>query len=297
MEYYINIGNEKRGPYSLNELESRNITAETLVMPADGDTWTPAWQIEELRPLIKRSEGRAGSPGSSAQAARQEGGEAHGSYGQQGAQAAEGEQIVDAEPIINGRPRPIYEQPEQRPSSHWGCLVGFIVSLLLFIGLLALTCPTEQDHRNALTNVITDAITDEVPSDSAADNDIFTKAMGMLGDAFTRQVVQKAVDNMVHVDNFTVVSIGRVRYNHKRQIVSVGLLNHVFTVNKEDLKQAAEKNLKSNVEAQIREKVVNPFTNALQQLMKSALSDPFGLGNDDDPSSPDEDEVDTTEAL
>ena len=297
MEYYINIGNEKRGPYSLSELESRNLTAETLVMPVGTDTWTPAWQIEELRPLIKRNENRTEAADATAQDTRSEKENVQDGQEQYDGQAREAEPIVDAEPVINGRPRPIYEQPEHRTSSHWGCLVGFIVSLLLVIGLLALTCPTEQDHRNALTNVITDAISDEVPSDSAADNDIFTKAMGMLGDAFTRQVVQKAVDNMVHVDNFTVVSIGRVRYNHKRQIVSVGLLNHVFTVNKEDLKQAAEKNLKSNVEAQIREKVVNPFTNALQQLMRSALSDPFGLGDDDESTSPDDDEVDTTEAL
>ena len=37
MEYYISIKNEKRGPYTLNELKERNRDATTLVMPTNGD--------------------------------------------------------------------------------------------------------------------------------------------------------------------------------------------------------------------------------------------------------------------
>ena len=36
MEYYIKINEEKRGPYSLNELAERKLDATTLVMPTDG---------------------------------------------------------------------------------------------------------------------------------------------------------------------------------------------------------------------------------------------------------------------
>lgn len=52
MEYYINIDNEKRGPYSIKELAERGIEATTLVLPAGSDDWTPAWQIEELRAVL-----------------------------------------------------------------------------------------------------------------------------------------------------------------------------------------------------------------------------------------------------
>ena len=53
MEYYISIDNEKQGPYSLQELEERGIQATTLVMPAGGTRWIPAWQIEELRRILE----------------------------------------------------------------------------------------------------------------------------------------------------------------------------------------------------------------------------------------------------
>ena len=52
MEYYINIDNEKRGPYSIKELAERGIEATTLVLPAGSNDWTPAWQIEELRAIL-----------------------------------------------------------------------------------------------------------------------------------------------------------------------------------------------------------------------------------------------------
>lgn len=53
MEYYIKINEEKRGPYSLNELAERKLDATTLVMPTDGVEWVPANQIEELRTLFE----------------------------------------------------------------------------------------------------------------------------------------------------------------------------------------------------------------------------------------------------
>lgn len=56
MEYYIKINEEKRGPYSLNELAERKLDATTLVMPTDGVEWVPADQIEELRTLFENKE-------------------------------------------------------------------------------------------------------------------------------------------------------------------------------------------------------------------------------------------------
>lgn len=48
MEYYLSVGSEKRGPYSVAELAARGIGAESLVMAADGGSWQPAWQVEAL---------------------------------------------------------------------------------------------------------------------------------------------------------------------------------------------------------------------------------------------------------
>lgn len=52
MEYFISVNNDKRGPYSVEELKARGITSETLVMADGSSQWMPAWQVEELRPII-----------------------------------------------------------------------------------------------------------------------------------------------------------------------------------------------------------------------------------------------------
>lgn len=52
MEYFININNEKRGPYTLKELAERSIEATTLVMASNSNEWIPAWRVEELRSIL-----------------------------------------------------------------------------------------------------------------------------------------------------------------------------------------------------------------------------------------------------
>lgn len=56
MEYYINVDNKKQGPYNLKELAERKIEATTLLMASNSNEWQPAWQIDELRPILMANE-------------------------------------------------------------------------------------------------------------------------------------------------------------------------------------------------------------------------------------------------
>ena len=44
-----------------------------------------------------------------------------------------------------------------------------------------------------------------------------------------------AIERMVKVDDYYVCSIGRIEWRGKKHIISVGLLNHVFTLDKDDI--------------------------------------------------------------
>lgn len=48
------------------------------------------------------------------------------------------------------------------------------------------------------------------------------------------------LDNTLKVENHFVCSVGTITYAGKTKIVSIGILNHVFTADKEDFKQALE---------------------------------------------------------
>ena len=47
------------------------------------------------------------------------------------------------------------------------------------------------------------------------------------------------IDNILNVENCFVYSIGTITYNGEPRIVSLGLLNHVFTVDEEKARQMA----------------------------------------------------------
>ena len=151
MEYYISIDNEKRGPYSLNELAERNIQATTLVMPTDGTDWVPAWQIEELRTLLE------GKMPSNNQV------------------QTEGMPFVEATPIVQPSPQepPIQEQTARKKKSYTGYLAGIMLVFIALVAVLILTCPKPEQHKETLAGVITATVNDAVhDSDDITGNEV-----------------------------------------------------------------------------------------------------------------------------
>lgn len=270
MEYYISIDNEKQGPYSLQELEERGIQATTLVMPAGGTRWIPAWQIEELRRIL---EGNASTENQT---------------------GTEGIPFVEATPMAQSAPSAteVPPQPLQK-RGHMGCLPGILITLIVVASVLILTCPKPEQHKEVLSSVITATVNDAAnDSTNTTGNELIDNAFRSISNAFAGKVVEAAVDNLVTVDNYVVCSLGKVNYNGKDYVVSLGLLGHIFTVDEDDLQKAAEQYYKKseiNVKEQIRQKaqkmlrenVVDPATTAIEGVLGGALDgllDGIGLG-------------------
>jgi hypothetical protein len=51
-QYYIHDGNSEKGPFSLEELSSRNLAPQASIWHEGLAAWTTADQIDELRPLL-----------------------------------------------------------------------------------------------------------------------------------------------------------------------------------------------------------------------------------------------------
>lgn len=52
MEYYILKNNLKEGPYSIEDLKTKNITANTMIWKVGLSDWVPANQVGELSELL-----------------------------------------------------------------------------------------------------------------------------------------------------------------------------------------------------------------------------------------------------
>lgn len=279
MEYYISIDNEKRGPYSLKELAERNIQDTTLVMPADGTEWIPAWQIEELRTILE---------------------DKHPSDNQL---QTEGVPFVEATPVV----QPVQQEPQmqQQPMKKkrgTGCLATLLTVVIAFVVLLILTCPKAEQHKEKLAGVITATVNDALHSgNDITGNELIDNAFRTISDTFANSVIAAAVDNLVTVDNYFVFSLGKVNYHGRQHVVSLGLLGHIFTVGEDDLQEAAEqyyRRSETSMKEQIRNKankmlqehVVAPATSAIEGMLGDALDgllDGIGLG--DRAGSPDKD--------
>jgi len=149
-----------------------------------------------------------------------------------------------------------------------GCLLTLLTVAVVVAAMVA-TCPDSRRHKEVVTNVMTETLND-MSASGAADDDLLTHGIRVVGDLLVGSVAETAVDKMLTVDNYFVCSIGRIRYDGNDHLVSAGILGHVFTVNKEDLTRAAGKyyihirqEAEHAVRQQIRENVVDPIDEAL----------------------------------
>jgi hypothetical protein len=163
-----------------------------------------------------------------------------------------------------------------------------------FIIVLILTCPKPEQHKDVLSDVITNTVNDAVnDTTNTTGNELVDNAFRSVSNAFAGKVIRSAVDDLVTVDNHIIYSTGKVHYAGQNHTVSVGLLGHIFTIDEDDLQEAARqyyKNSEVNLKEQIRQKVqkmiqdniVKPATSTIEDLVGGALNgllDNIGLGN------------------
>lgn len=266
MTYFILINNQQQGPYTLDELRSRNITSATLVWREGMADWTPAWKVAELvslfhadaadnaqttpppapsagatgattAPYAAEQETSAAQGASTAQggASSQQAG-AGSSYAQQAAQGRYNTNQLyadaqDDETVDNGNG---YEEREEHKSHTLrnGCIGLILVLAAMAVGLVA-TCPTEQAHREAITKEMNRFIKES--TDNQGD------AWGIIGNIISQKIVGVVVDNLIEVDNYGVCSVGSITLKGKTHRVSFGILGHVFTFDADDIQRALEK--------------------------------------------------------
>lgn len=163
MRYFIYADNRQQGPFSVSELMERGLSSETLVWAEGMEQWTPAWQVRELKdvmegkaqpgpvppPLPFEPSARAESASGQADCGRDDRTDASGSAaysaGQGGGSGTSG-RADDAEEII-------YE-PRRR---HIGGRVAGIVVAVVIAFALTVTCPTREQHCEAVAGEISAA--------------------------------------------------------------------------------------------------------------------------------------------
>lgn len=115
-------------------------------------------------------------------------------------------------------------------------LLLFILIVVAVAGVCVVTCPDKEAHSEALKDLVNTVLTEELAEGENETDAGFVAFGSMLGTGIAGIVL----DNTLKVENYFVCSVGTITFDGKTKIVSIGILNHVFTADKEDFKQALE---------------------------------------------------------
>ena len=118
-----------------------------------------------------------------------------------------------------------------------------ILVLFLFVGIAlvaVITCPQKDAHKDALMKLVNVALDTELYDKAKTEEEM---GFAMLGSVIGSGIAEIILDKKLLVDNYFVCSAGRIIFDGEEKIVSIGFLNHVFTMSEEQLKEELKNSL------------------------------------------------------
>ena len=116
---------------------------------------------------------------------------------------------------------------------------------LIFLGIIAVvavalmaTTPDRQQHVDTIKSVMTGAVNAEL-----RENNI-DGPLGSIASAAATMAVDKYLSTNFLVRDHRFYSLGFIDYNNEFQMVSVGVFNHVYTLDEEQAREMIKKKLK-----------------------------------------------------
>ena len=115
---------------------------------------------------------------------------------------------------------------------------GLSIIIIVLLGLVMfVTCPKENDHKDAICLAINKAVDEKL-----GDSSLSLSGLLNYGSKFAiKKAAQLFVESTVEVDSYGLVSIGRYTFNGNNNVISVGMFNHVFTMSKDDILEELDK--------------------------------------------------------
>lgn len=204
MKYFIVENNKQSGPFSIYELKDKGITSETLVWAEGMTGWTPAWKVDELRAFLFNTKDASTPP----------------------------PLPEDMEQPAAAQAEPAAAIEKKKGSS---CLkrmfVGFIFLLAVLLVAMAVSCPSEQAHKNKIKEKITLAL----EQSAQRNNNLFGVGIGLVRHLLTDEILDRVLDEMVDYHNYYVFSKCTINSDGKDKNISYGAFARVFTMNEDDL--------------------------------------------------------------
>ena len=106
----------------------------------------------------------------------------------------------------------------------------FLVILAAVVVGAVVTCPDKKAHKEALADTFAEYASYKI--DENKDNglsDVLNEGLKALRKVGGDKVVEATLSQFLEVDNYYVLSIGKLKQGDEKKLISIGLFGHVFT--------------------------------------------------------------------
>lgn len=138
-----------------------------------------------------------------------------------------------------------------------------IVAVLLVAVLMSQTVPDKQAHKEAMMKAINEFVEEEAQEKGFGDN-----LLTDIGKGVVVKAAEVALNTKLRVNNYYLFNTTYVRLKGKDQILSAGLFGHVFTFDKEMLKEKLQEALDAKEEAKSEKAQAKEDAKELKRLQK-----------------------------
>lgn len=137
-----------------------------------------------------------------------------------------------------------------------------IIIVLLVAVLMVLTVPDKAKHKEAMMEAINEYVEEEAV-DKLGDN-----VLARLGKGVIVKTVETALNSKLKIENYYLFNKTYVRLNGEDQMLSLGMFGHVFTFDKEMLREKLEEAMNAKEEAKSEKEAAKQSAKELKRLQK-----------------------------
>lgn len=137
-----------------------------------------------------------------------------------------------------------------------------IIIVLLVAVLMVLTVPDKAKHKEAMMEAINEYVEEEAV-DKLGDT-----VLARLGKGVIVKTVETALNSKLKIENYYLFNKTYVRLDGEDQMLSLGMFGHVFTFDKEMLREKLEEAMNAKEEAKSEKEAAKQSAKELKRLQK-----------------------------
>ena len=141
-------------------------------------------------------------------------------------------------------------------------LIGIVIILGIAI-LMALTVPDKKAHKLAMMKAIKEYVDEEAANKGIADNGITR-----IGKKLVTKTIEEVLSKKMIVKNYFLFNTTHIEKKDKNQFLSLGMFGHVFTFDKEMLRDALEEAALEKEESKLEKKRLKKEAKAEKKRLK-----------------------------